>query len=251
LEGPKTLIQLCGPLVVEIDGVRIERRLPGRQGELLFAFLVLNRGARVGRDQMIEAVWPRGGPGAADSGLSALLSKLRSALEPVEIEGRPEVQLRLPESAQIDVETAMASIHRAESAVAQARWEAGWAPARIALHICNREFLPGADAPWVDERRRELEDVQLRALECVAAIGLAMGDAELAAAERSGRRLVKLAPLRESGYLRLIEALERRRSIAEALQVYERLCQVLRDEMGIAPGEQARAAHSRLIERRG
>jgi hypothetical protein len=36
-------IQLCGPVVVEGGGERWETRLPGRQGRLLFAYLVLPR----------------------------------------------------------------------------------------------------------------------------------------------------------------------------------------------------------------
>jgi hypothetical protein len=36
-------IQLCGRLVVELDGERVEAKLPGRQGRLLFAFLATHR----------------------------------------------------------------------------------------------------------------------------------------------------------------------------------------------------------------
>ena len=36
-------IQICGPLAVERDGQRLESGLPGRQGRLLFTYLVVNR----------------------------------------------------------------------------------------------------------------------------------------------------------------------------------------------------------------
>jgi len=247
---PPTRIQLCGPLVVAVDGERIESRLPSRQGQLLFAYLVLKRGDPVPRYELTEAVWPRGGPAAVDSALSALLSKLRAALPPLELEGRSEVRLQLPEGSFVDIEAAREAIHRAESAVATERWREAWAPSRIALHTANRGFLPGLDAPWIDEQRRDLEGIQVRALECVAATGLGMGGPELAAAERCGRQLIKLDPFLESGYICLIEALERRDNVAEALQVYERLRRLLRDELGIAPGGRAQEAHQRLIERR-
>ena len=44
-----TTIQLCGRYVAELEGERIEARLPGRQGRLLFAYLVLSRDRTVGR----------------------------------------------------------------------------------------------------------------------------------------------------------------------------------------------------------
>ena len=36
-------IQLCGRFVVELDGHRLDHKLPSRQGRLLFAYLALNR----------------------------------------------------------------------------------------------------------------------------------------------------------------------------------------------------------------
>ena len=51
-------IQLCGRLVVLIDGQRLEDRLPGRQGRRLFAFLVVNRHRTLTRAQLLDALWP-------------------------------------------------------------------------------------------------------------------------------------------------------------------------------------------------
>ena len=67
-------IRLCGPVLVEANGHRLDAGLPGRQGRLLFAYLVLNRSRGCPRDELIDALWPEGPPAAADSALSALLS---------------------------------------------------------------------------------------------------------------------------------------------------------------------------------
>src|SRR5688572_11278685 len=75
-----TRIRLCGRLEVEFDGRRMERRLPGRQGPLVFALLVLNRDRPVGRDELIGALWPGALPADPDESLSAILSKLRQAV---------------------------------------------------------------------------------------------------------------------------------------------------------------------------
>ena len=49
-------IQLCGRLVVQLGGRRVEDALPGANGRLLFAYLVLNRLRRMDRDELLTAV---------------------------------------------------------------------------------------------------------------------------------------------------------------------------------------------------
>jgi DNA-binding SARP family transcriptional activator len=247
VESEETRIQLCGRLVVRVEGRRLETGLPGRQGRLLFVYLAANRLRPAGRSELADALWPEGGPTAAEAALSALLSKLRGVLGSEALEGKGEVRLVLPPNAWIDLEAAAEGLHRAESAIALSDWTGAWGPSRIALHISTRPFLPGSEAPWIDERRRHLEDLRLRALECVAASGLGIGGPEIAATERSARRLVEAAPFRESGYRYLMEALAARGNIAEALRVYDRLRCLLRDELGIAPGESTQELYKRLL----
>src|SRR3954449_9862015 len=52
-----TYVQLCGHLVVDLRGRRIEQRLPSRQGRAVFAFLVLQRAGAVGRGGVVQALW--------------------------------------------------------------------------------------------------------------------------------------------------------------------------------------------------
>ena len=65
----------------------------------------------------------------------------------------------------------------------------------------------------------------------------------------SGRKLIELAPYRESGYRLLMESLAARGEVAEALRVYDRLRILLHDELGIAPSAESQALHRRLLER--
>ena len=126
-------------------------------------------------------------------------------------------------------------------------WHRAWAPARAALHTAERGFLEGHDAPWIDETRRSLDDIRMRALECVAEAGHGLGGPEMAATERAGRALIKASPLRESGYLHLMRVLAARDNVAKALLVYDRLRCGLRDELGIPPGPRAQALHAELL----
>ncbi len=225
----------------------MEERLPGRQGRLLFAYLVLNRTRAAARDELMEALWPHELPPRAAAALSALLSKLRRVLGVGRLDGRTELRLVLPADAWVDCEAAAEAIHRAESAAARGDWPSAWVAGRVAQHIAVRGFLTGEGAPWIDERRRVIEDVHVRALETTARASLALGGTELDTAERAARSLLRHAPFRESGYRLLMEALARRENVAEALQVYERLRTVLRDELGASPSPATQELHRRLL----
>ncbi len=243
----KARIQLCGRFVVDIDGSRIEDTLPGRKGRILFAYLVLNRGRPVPRDELLMAGWGQDAPAEARNALSVLLSKLRHGLGADRLRGRTEIELLLPQAIFVDVEAAQEGAHRAESCIAEERWAQAWGPAGIAYHVATRPFLSGLEAPWIDEWRRRLEEVRFRGLECFAAAGLGLGGPALAQAEERARMLTALAPYRETGHGILMEALERRGNVAEALRAYERLRVLLREELGIAPSPTLQAIHRRLL----
>jgi SARP family transcriptional regulator, regulator of embCAB operon len=242
-----TRIQLCGTTVVERGGVRLEDRLPGRQGRCLLAYLVLNRHRPASRDELVEALWPRQLPTAAEAGLNALVSKLRKVLGLGVLDGRSSLRLHLDGEVWIDVEAAAEAVHRAESRIALGQWKSGWAPALVALFIAEREFLPGDDAPWIDDQRRHMGEVHTRALEAYAAAALGTGGTELPAAVRAGRRLIAMAPLRESGYQVLMRALAEQGNVAEALRVYTGLCDVLRDQLGVSPCQSSKDVYDRLL----
>jgi DNA-binding SARP family transcriptional activator len=240
-------VQLCGRFAVQIDGDRVEDRLPGRRGRLLFAYLVVHRGRPVPRDELLMAGWGAEAPAAAGNALSVTLSKLRHGLGADHLQGRTGVELLLPPATFVDVEAALEGAHRAETAIAEGRWAEAWGPAGIAYHVATRRFLVGLEAPWTDEWRRRLEEVRLRGLECFAAAGLGLGGPALGQAEERARMLTELAPYRETGHRILMEALERRGNLAEALRAYERLRVLLRDELGVAPSPALQAVHRRLL----
>jgi DNA-binding SARP family transcriptional activator len=110
--------------------------------------------------------------------------------------------------------------------------------------------LQGEDRPWLEEWRRRLEDVQLRGLECFAQARLGLGGPSLSQAEDCARQLIELAPYRETGHRILMEALERRGNVAEALLAYDRLRLLLRDELGVAPSPALQSVHRRLLGER-
>jgi DNA-binding SARP family transcriptional activator len=245
---PSVRIQLCGPLVVRLDGRDVSGELPGAQGRLLFGWLAVHRMREASRDELAELLWGEGRtPDAHATALRALLSKLRRALGDERLPASGAVRLRLAPDAWVDVEAARAAVHDAESGVALGDHERAWLAAHVAMNVAGRDFLAGHDHPWVDGVRHELEGLRLRALEALAACGLQLGGAELLTAARAAREVIAAAPLRETAHAALVDALTRAGNPADALLAYEQARRVLADELGTTPGPALRAAHERAL----
>ena len=245
--GPITRIQLCGQFAVIADGGRVEPSLPGRRGRLLIAYLATHRRHPVGRDQLIDALWPDGVSDAAAATLTVLLSKTRALLGHDTIQGRSRLHLLLPETTIIDVETAAVALHQAESAIALGECRRAWSWVLAAQFTTERTFLDGYEAPWITERRAQLELIHQQALACYAQSCLAIGGTELPGAERAARRLTTLAPMSETGHRLLIEALAARGDISSALRHFDQLRRTFTEELGVDPGPQLRRLHQRLL----
>jgi DNA-binding SARP family transcriptional activator len=247
LDTAPTRIQLCGRLKADVDGRHVTPALRGRQGRVLLAFLVINRGRAVSRDELITAIWPDTPPIDPSASLRTQLSHLRSALGAKALAGRDTVELRLPDNIWIDFEAAERAIRVADSALKAGDWRDAWIHAHIALNIASRPFLAGFEAPWVEDVRNELGELDLRSREVIARAGIGLGGSELAGAERSARALIRAAPFRETGYLRLMEALVASGNTAEALRTYDHLRTLLNEELATAPGAEIQALHRRLL----
>jgi DNA-binding SARP family transcriptional activator len=195
----------------------------------------------VTRDELIEALW---GSSGGSERLSPLVSKLRAV---VPLDGRGDISLALPDGAWVDLEAASEALHRAESAVAREDWTGAWAPGRVAQHVTSRFFLPGEEAAWIDEQRRRLDEIHLRAVELVGAACLGIGGGELATAERAARSATARSPYSESAHRLLMHVLAARGNPAEALLVYDGLRVRLREELGTAPSDATQALHRQLL----
>ena len=69
---------LTGRVAVEIDGAVIdEAQLGGRQGRLLFAYLVAERSRPAPRDELADAIWGESPPATWEKALTVIASKLR------------------------------------------------------------------------------------------------------------------------------------------------------------------------------
>lgn len=248
---------LAGRVAVESEaGVIDERRFPGRQGRLLFAYLVAEQGRAVPRGELADALWGETPPATWEKALSVLASKLRALLGTNGAEGTPSLtsafgcyRLELPEASWVDVLAAAAATTESEAALAAGDLERAKTAAAAGESLVRQPFLPGDHGSWVEERRRELADGRVRALTVLAEASLRSGEATEAATWAA--EIVALEPFRESGYRQLMEAHVASGNRAEALRVYERCRRLLADELGAYPSPETEAVYRGLLEQAG
>src|SRR5215208_3547976 len=217
-------------LAVEANGASLsEQRFPGRQGRILFAYLAAHQGRAVPRDELAEVLWADELPATWEKAIRVLMTKLRALLEECGIDGSTALtsafgcyKLTLPAGAWIDVDAALEAVERAQLALAA-----------------------GEDGAWVEQRRRDLREVLVRALECQRDAAFAAEDFDEAA--RHAEEVTELEPFRESGYRRLMQAHAAAGNPAEALRVYERCRRFLADELGAYPSPETEAAYVEIL----
>jgi YVTN family beta-propeller protein len=244
---------LAGRVAVEADGVLTgEERFPGRQGRLLFAYLVAEQGRPVPRDELAEAIWGGAPPATWDKALTIIASKVRALLAECGVDHANTIagafgcyRLDLPAGAWVDVIAAADAVEQAERALAADDLEQAQSAAMLAESVARHPFLPGETGAWVDGKRRELSDVRGRALCCLAEAGLRAGDASAAA--KWAEETIALEPYRETGYRFLMDAHAMAGNRAEALRVYERCRRLLAEELGAYPSPETEIIYRKLL----
>lgn len=239
-------IALCGELVIELDGNR--RKLRGRHGRMLFAYLVLNRDRAVPRDELIDALWADRPPADAPASLRAHLSRLRAALGAATLEGKEALRLVLPPDAIVDIELAASLLARAEVAAGATDWHACAQDTAAAGRLVEGPLVPGLEADWIASAGVAVEETHLRSLELLSTAALALAPPDLSTALAASRALISRAPFRESGRRLVLRALLARGEVAEGLREYEALRTLLRGELGVIPGPELRALHGQLLD---
>jgi hypothetical protein len=105
-------IYLTSRVLVEESGTVLfdERRLMGRQGRLLFAYLVGEHLRAVSRDELAEELWLGTVPPSWERSLSALISKLRALLTSAGIPASSNLRVSSAERATISFGTSLGGL---------------------------------------------------------------------------------------------------------------------------------------------
>ena len=215
-----TYVQLCGQLRRRAPRARDRAAAPeppGPHGLRISACLQRTARRRPRRADRGDLGWG-GAEGSCDGADRAAVEAARRrwcgcARRTRERSARPAA------GARVDVEQALAAVHRAESAVVQQDWARAWSAALGAQYVAARRLLsrPGRP-PWLDGWRRRLDDtLDARSRPMPRP---AWGSAAPAApgAERAARGSARAQPARaETGYGPLMQALAARGHVPEAL----------------------------------
>ena len=226
--------------------------MPGRQGRLAFVFLAIHRHRPVSRAELASIIWPDAAPQDPETALSAILSKLRTALKRACPNDRAGMEVRsgtvaigLPPETWIDLEEAVNSLDEAEGALRAGNPVRAWGYANVAVAILRRPFLADCEAPWIESRRAAHRALLARALHSLAAVSAASHDLSLAIQYTT--ELLDLEPFRETTYCQLMRLHAEMGNRAEALRVFARCRELLREELGLSPSPQTEAVFLEIL----
>ena len=241
--------RLLGPLeVVGEDGpVPVG---PGRARALL-ALLLLHRNEVLAVERLLEDLWQGEPPATAAHALQVYVSNLRRSLEPdrtttsVLVTRRPGYLLAVPpEDCDADRFETMAGDGIA--ALEDGRPGDASTVLREALALWRGPVLADlSDEPFVQAEATRLDELRLVATERCIDAELTLGRHDRLTSELDG--LVRRHPFRERLWAQLILALYRSGRQADALRAYQRLRDVLGDELGLEPSPELRQLESAVL----
>jgi DNA-binding SARP family transcriptional activator len=198
----------------------------------------------VAQADLADDLWGTAWPAAWEVALRVLISKIRTNLGRAGAAGAlvsrgGTYELRWPAGAWLDTDTASHAIHRAETSLSAGdrATACGWALAARA--IASRSILPNEEGEWLDDLRRRLADVRLRALDCLGEVWLTSGDARLAA--RDAVEAIGLDPYREVSHRLLIRAHLAAGERGAAIRAYEACREIFQVELGVQPAPETTA----------
>ncbi|MEV0226650.1 BTAD domain-containing putative transcriptional regulator [Streptomyces sp. NPDC050704] len=251
--SPRRLrLAVLGPVRAWHDGTRLALGPVRRQAVL--AALALRPGFLVSHEQLLDGVWGTEPPKTGRRVLPSYVYELRQALDAAGtgpahsvIRGEGGGYRLVVDGIQLDVTELAEQVDGGRRA--KAAGDPATAVDRLsrALALFDGEPLAGLPGPFADvERRRLLErlrTVRVERLECLLLLGR-FADVldDLATLSVSSPYDESLVALR----MRALYGSERQ---AEALTVHQDMCERLRDELGVDPGDELRRVHEAVLRR--
>ena len=241
-------IRLLGALDVSAGGVAAELGPPKQRA--LLAILLLHVGEIVPVERLIELLWGEAAPRTADHSIQIYISDLRKALEPVA--GRRLIHRRQP-GYQLDTPPESVDANRFETLVragsaqlSEGERDEAIATLRSALELWRGPALSDfAYEEFAQPYVRRFHDLHLDAIEALAAAELDAGQA--ATVVPLLEAAIREDPLRERSRELLMIALYRAGRHAEALRTYEKLRELLVEELGLEPSPPLQQLRDRVL----
>lgn len=248
--------QAAAPISIELLGrfavLRGQDEVPAREfgGRLaarLLRMLALRRGLLLGKDVIIEALWPTRAPADAPGNVEVLIARIRHALGDRALvrTGGGGYSLIGDGRCRVDVEEFLTAAVRAHG-VAGRDPASALAAFRTALELWRGEPLAeDAYEDWAQEHRRHLWRVHLDVLEGAALAALQSADP--VAALEWAQAACDQEPLRETSALLAVRALTAAGDRAGALSRFDAFGKRLVGELGVEPSVEAQRLRQQIL----
>lgn len=238
---------LLGQLRAARDGVDLDLGSPQQRTTL--AALLMGRGRLVTAEEIVTVLWGDAVPRTARGTLRTYVHRLRRVLE---ADGDEQIVgsagggyvLRVPEESVDSVRFDLA-VREAEGNRDRGDFEAAATAFQTALDEWHGEALADLHGEWADLERARLGQRRTAVVEELAAVELRLG--RPATAVERLTTTIREEPLRERAHELLILALYQSGRQADALAAYEKVRRLLRDELGVDPGNPLRELHQRIL----
>jgi len=213
--------------------------LPGPIGRHLLTRLVIDP-FPVSRTRLVDDIWGGKAPRSVDSVLNATLSRLRTALDELDLDGRElisssggSVNFKRPKGTVVDVELAHHHIDFALRDLRTGDHREAARRASIAYSISRRPLLTGIEREWLDIERDRMHHVERRSLGLLADVSFSSREFDMAV--QLGRELVRIAPYDERAHRNLMNALRASGNPSGAAKVERDFTDRLNADLGVAP----------------
>jgi two-component SAPR family response regulator len=247
-------IYLLGPLMVTLhDGTQVEGPLWNRiKTRALMAYLVMQKGTAVSREQILEMLWPDLDYKAAMHNLNTTVYNLRRSLEPSLKKASHSRYLLYQNGCYrlAEANTYWLDIDAFESGIRQARQEKDIATAiniyKAALSLYRGDYLFDLTDThnWVRDQQFRLQEIFLTAMANLGDLYEIMERYEEAIAIY--QQILAVDCCQETSCRNLMSLFIKLGKRSEAIQVCQRLTQCLADELDILISDKTKALYDKI-----
>ncbi len=232
-----------------------EREWDGHLPKLLLKAIVAHGSRQVPKDQLIEALWPEAAPGLGEMNFKITLHRLRKSLEPGmdRTFGSSYVHLRAnsiclnEELCKTDLDDFQTLSRRGEQKERAGDIGAALLLYNGAVDLYQGDFLSEElYSPWIDAKRNELRKRYTDLLYRIADIQEKRGTSKVAI--DCYVKIIRIDPLSEQVYQRLMTLYASRGKRTEAIKVYHDCRKAIREGLDTEPGRLTTSIYRKILE---
>ncbi|WP_126553240.1 BTAD domain-containing putative transcriptional regulator [Dictyobacter kobayashii] len=248
---PALYISLLGDFLV-MEGERPLTTVLVPRVQALLAYLLLHRRAPQDRAHLAFLLWPDSLEAQAHTNLRQLLYHLRQALPHAEqflaIERRSVqwVPALGEDSFKLDVQELEQALVEAQQAEQVGDTQARRSALERVMQLYRGDLLPGCYDEWILPERDRWHQAFLRAAEQLGS--LLEQECDYTAAIAVSQQLLRLEPLHEASYGRLMRLYTLSGERATALRTYHTCVRLLERELGAEPSAATQAIYETLMQ---